>query len=407
MQLHKILMVLLTICGIALSSCDKESGIICPEPEITENTLLMYFPWSVNLTTFFTANIADMEKSISENGLDNQRVVVFFASAPNEATMFEIKRNSLGIITRDTLKSYPSHPYTTAEGITTMLDDVKEYAPASNYSMIIGAHGMAWIPVNRTRTMYSTPEQKNRFIEHWNVMPDPENPIMTRYFGGTSAQYQTDISTLVQALDDADMHMRYILFDDCFMSSIEVAYELRHSTDYLIASTCEIMDYGMPYHKIGKYLLGTPDYEKVVTEFHNFYSTYNRMPCGTIGVTKTDETEALAAIMKEINLKATPLGASAISGIQTFDGYKPTIFFDLGHYVETLCASELPELYENFSKQLEVTVPYKAATETYYSMSSRRQHNINHYSGINTSAPSTNNTVTGSYSDTPWYKATH
>ena len=35
--------------------------------------------------------------------------------------------------------------------------------------------------------------------------------------------------------------MEYILFDDCYMSSIEVAYELKDVTKYLIGSTSEMM----------------------------------------------------------------------------------------------------------------------------------------------------------------------
>lgn len=46
--------------------------------------------------------------------------------------------------------------------------------------------------------------------------------------------------------------MEYILFDDCYMSSLEVAYDLRHVTRHLIACPTEIMVYGMPYSHIGE-----------------------------------------------------------------------------------------------------------------------------------------------------------
>lgn len=61
--------------------------------------------------------------------------------------------------------------------------------------------------------------------------------------------------------------MEYILFDDCYMSSIEVAYELKDVTKYLIGSTSEMMAYGMPYAAIGEYLLGNPDYQSDVKNF--------------------------------------------------------------------------------------------------------------------------------------------
>lgn len=406
----------LTVFALVCASCeDKTKEIKPPEPptpELNKHTLLMYFPWSVNLTNCFIKNIADMEKSISENGLDNQRVLVFFASAPSEATLFEIKRNDLGIVTRDTLASYPSHPYTTVEGISKMINDVKEAAPAQNYSLLIGAHGMSWLPVSRASgLMYSTGKEAP-FVEHWNMDVNEENPILTRYFGGTTAAYQTDISTLVDALKETDTHMQYILFDDCYMSSIEVAYELRNSADYLIASTCEIMAYGMPYHLIGEHLLGEPDYNNIVNEFYNFYSDYNllppgNLPCGTIGVTNLKEMEKMASIMNEINATIYDSVSINPSKIQKFDGYNPTLFFDYGDYVKAMCEKSHPELYKRFTEQLSLTVPYKKATKTFYSMASSMQHEITNYSGINTSELSTNKLSEKKYKETPWYQATH
>ena len=43
---------------------------------------------------------------------------------------------------------------------------------------------------------------------------------------------------------------QFIMFDDCYMSSMEVAYDLKDVTDYIIASTSEVMAYGMPYEKV-------------------------------------------------------------------------------------------------------------------------------------------------------------
>lgn len=51
------------------------------------------------------------------------------------------------------------------------------------------------------------------------------------------------------------------------MSTVEVAYDLKNVTSHLIASTSEIMAYGMPYDKIGQYLIGNIDYEKVCDGF--------------------------------------------------------------------------------------------------------------------------------------------
>lgn len=146
------------------------------------------------------------------------------------------------------------------------------------------------------------------------------------------------------------------------MSTVEVAYDLKNVTSHLIASTSEIMAYGMPYDKIGQYLIGNIDYEKVCDGFYSFYSNYVT-PCGTIGVTDCSELDNLAAIMKEINQRYT-FNEELTGELQRLDGYTPTIFFDYGDYVSKLCSD--PDLLEQFNEQLKRAVPFKRNTEQYF-----------------------------------------
>ena len=195
--------------------------------------------------------------------------------------------------------------------------------------------------------------------------------------------------------------MEYILFDDCYMSSIEVAYELRNVTDYLIASASEIMAYGMPYAVIGEYLLDDSDFQAVCDGFYDFYSTYS-MPYGTLAVTVCAELENLAMIMKKINTKYI-FDESSENTLQRMDGYTPIIFYDYGDYVEKLCKD--PVLLERFEQQLSRAVPYKVHTDYFYSVTKGRVP-IYTFSGITTSDPS-KHSFTVSKTDTEWYKATH
>lgn len=384
--------VLLIALAINLVSCHKDD-----EPPVsteTEKTLFMYLPWSTDLVDAFSTNISDMEKAIVKKGLDRERVLVFISTTPTEATLFEIIEEK-GKCVRNTLKDYTNPALTTKQGITGILNDVKGFAPAKRYAMTIGCHGMGWIPVSRGKTRYLSQEKL-----HWEYEGVPK----TRYFGGKTSEYQTDITTLAEGIADAGMKMEYILFDDCYMSSIEVAYDLRKITDFLIGSPCEIMAYGMPYAEIGGYLLGNTDYKAICDKFHTFYSNYKEMPCGTIGVTDCSELEPLVQIMKEINSRYK-FNEADINSIQTLDGYSPTLFFDLGDYVAKLCGSDT-DLLNQFQQQLQRTVPYKRHTDTYYTMNGRRQIKINAFSGVTVSDPSMNS-LAETKTETAWYKATH
>lgn len=381
--------ILVLLLSIIFLSCRKENN----EQEITERTVFMYLPWSTNLTSYFYDNIADLEKSIAEKGLENEKVIVFMSTSSSEAEMFEIVYKD-GSCNRSILKEYTNPPFTTEKGLTGIINDMISFAPAESYSMIIGCHGMGWLPVE-----YSSTRTEDTFKFHWEYTDRP----MTRFFGGLSAEYQTDITTLAKSIANNGIKMEYIMFDDCYMSNIEVAYDLRYVANHIIACPTEIMAYGMPYASIGKYLLDkNPDYEAICNEFYKFYSTY-KYPYGTLAVTNCKELDDMAAIMKEIN-STYSFDISKEELIQNMDGYSPVIFYDFADYVKILCGED-NEIYTVFTTVLDKVVPYKTHTEKFYS-ASRGALPINTYSGITTSEPS-NNKKTIDYSNTSWYKATH
>lgn len=386
-----LILFLLPIC--LFSSCLHSDE---PVETQNENTLFVYMPWSTNLTGYFYQNLRDLESCIeSIGGLSNQKVIVFISKTATEASLFEIKYENEAC-NRVDIKTYTNPAFTTKEGINQILSDVKFYAPAKKYSMIIGCHGMGWLPVNSSRVSRSQEKY------HW----DYDNSLLTRFFGGTTDQYQTDISTLAAAISDAGIKMQYILFDDCYMSSIEVAYELKDVADYLIASTCEVMAYGMPYATMGRYLLGQPDYSAVCDKFYEFYSNYTLMPCGTLSVTDLSQLDNMAEIMRQINAEYT-FDDTQRGNLQNLDGYTPTIFYDFGDYVKQMLdqnnASQ--SLLAEFEARLDALVPYKVHTDEFYT-ATKGPLKIYRYSGITTSDPSVSPKAVDK-TNTPWYHATH
>lgn len=388
----KRLALLLLILSFCLTACEKDED---PILITTDQTVLMYLPWATNLLPNFQTNISDMERAIAKGILKKERVVVFLSTSPTQAELFELKYQK-GACIRVPLKDYTSPAFTTAAGITSILEDVKEIAPSRRYAMTIGCHGMGWVPVPKTGKARSIGQKY-----HWEYEGVPK----TRFFGGLSSNYQTDITTLAKGITDAGIKMEYILFDDCYMSSIEVAYDLKEVADYLIASPCEIMAYGMPYAEIGPHLLGNVNYEAISDAFLAFYQNYTLMPCGTIGITVCSEVDRLAAVMKEINAQCT-FDPSLRNSIQRLDGYSPVLFFDYGDYVAKLC-STAPDLLAKFEAQLERTAPpqYRKHTDYFYTMSSGKI-KIKTYSGITTSDPSINSDAS-TLPQTAWYRATH
>lgn len=382
------LIVFLSFCFF-LFSCEKEDF----KQDCNQRTIFMYLPWSTNLTDYFYNNISDMEEAIKGKGVQKERMIVFLSTSSKEAQMFEILLEN-GTCKRSILKEYQEPAFTTEIGLTGIINDMKTFAPAQSYSMIIGCHGMGWLPVNDSESRVS-----QTFKYHWEYKNVPQ----TRFFGGLSPEYQTDISTLVKSIANNGLFMEYILFDDCYMSSLEVAYELRNVTNHIIACPTEIMVFGMPYSTMGKYLLSdNPDYQAICNSFYQFYSTY-QYPYGTLAVTNCRELDNLASIMKRINKKHN-FNSNQETLIQRMDGYDPIIFYDYGDYVRVLCDKDT-EMFSSFSEILNKVIPYKTHTEKYYS-ASRGVIPIYSYSGITTSEPS-HNTKAKSHRQTSWYIDTH
>ncbi|MFA7140272.1 MAG: clostripain-related cysteine peptidase [Proteiniphilum sp.] len=372
-------------------SCEKEDNKP-PLPPKTEQTLFMYMPWSTNLTSHFEQNLKNFETTIENNILGNNRVIVFFSSSPTEATLFELKYDGNNCI-REIFKSYQNPAFTTTNGITSILNDVKTIAPANRYAMVVSSHGTGWLPVTPVKTL--------RAVEkfHWEY----EGVPLTRFFGGLSPEYQTNIKTLAEGITNAGLKMEFILFDDCYMSTIEAVYDLKEVTNYIIASPTEVMAYGFPYHIIGEHLVNN-NYYGICKGFYDYYKN-DQYPYATIGLINCREVDHLSAIMREINQRFT-FAPELLNSVQRLDGYNPVIFFDYGDYVSKLCADK--NLLARFEAQFERTVPklYRMHTPSYYSMSTGEVR-IDTFSGITISDPSIHVKAITAKTETAWYQATH
>lgn len=381
---------------IVLASCGGNDDPVNPVkpfvPTKTKNTLFVFMPYTANnnggnsLYYSLKGNIEDMERAIEqEKGLGNSQLIVFISENIKTSHLIYIGYNkNKGKCQRDTLKTYTDYDYTIPDGITSLLTNIKQMAPADNYSMIIGCHGEGW-------------------------MPKPKS-TQTRYFGGTAIPI--DISNFNEGIKNAGMKMNFILFDDCYMSGIEVAYQLREAANYLIASTSEMIAYGIPYHIILKYLLyDTPDYDALCRDFTSFYKTYTYnltpMPYGTIAVTDLGYTEEMATFMKTVNSTHT-FDIDKIDDVQDLDveHYTPTVYFDFGSYLRVLCGDDATT-YAEGTKLLDKLVPYKGTTGMIYSGAGNKSLKLKEYSGLTISDPSINSSAIKTKKQTAWWNATH
>jgi len=399
--------------SLVLTSCSDDSVDV---NTINKQTILIFMPWSgsqssVGLYNELKANLDSIESAIVDEKGMNGRVLVFLSSSSQSSSLYEITYEN-GKIEHHTIKEYTGNEYDTTQGMLQILNDVKANAYALYYAMIIGGHGSGWTyKSDWSRSASSakrfSPSTTGTGSYH---VPDEVLPTFTttRFFGSASdMNYAFDIPDLAAALRQSGMKAQYILFDDCYMANIEVAYELRDVTNYLIASTSEVIAMGMPYYSLWNYLdNSTPRYESIVNGFHSFYSNYT-VPCGALSAIDCRKVDQLATVMKEINKNYT-FDESQRDSVQVLDGYNTPIFYDMGSYVDHLCKNA--NLKSAFHSALDEVVKYKATTPTLFTALYRgneHQFEVKSFSGITISDPSLNSVAISGREKTAWWKQTH
>lgn len=361
-----ILRLVIVVCVVSLLlSCHKNDD----EPDrINTQTVIFFFPYSADMTSYFKRNISDIEAAVLNGAFRNERLIVCISSTKDRADVIELRDNK-----RDTLFHYDNPDFTTSADISQMLSDIIKTAPADKYSLVAGGHGTAWVPA------------------------DVKN--LSKSFGGYNTK--TGVENIAYAIQNAGLKMQYILFDGCFMANVETVYALRNAADYIIGCPTEIMIKGIPYQHCAKFLGdGVLDYDGFCRAFCEYYGSYDT-PCGTIAVTKCTELDSLAAIMKEVNL-TVDFDADILDGVQRLDGYRTPVFYDFGDYVSHLCKDE--RLLATFNTQLSKTVPDKAHTECFYSEQSGKIA-IDSFSGLSVSPPTESNIRLGVL-ETAWWRET-
>lgn len=403
---------------IGLGSCTEEAFDV---DKVNKQTILVFLPWtggnsSIGLTEALSNNIDSICAGITDKkGLNNTRVLVFFSNNANNSTLFELTYNDVTKeVSRTPIKTYEGSAYNSANGFADLLNEVRQNAEALNYALIIGGHGCGWscaddwINYPNQAKSFNTQQTFDTSFSGIQFGADPNNPT-TRFFGSVDRKENSiDLSTLAEGIKQSGIKMQYILFDVCYMGNVETAYELKDVTNYLIATSSEIMAKGIPYRSMWSYLNGTtPNYSSLVNGIVNFYKNSNSPYCNMAAI-DCRQLDALANVMKEINQKYTFDTTIPLDSIQPLDGFLPHLSYDMAVYVDSLKPNGY--LKEQFSNQLKKTV--KAAAHTDCAYTALRLYpevtiKIKNYCGLSISDPSQHPVAIRGKEKTGWWKATH
>lgn len=355
-------------------SCAKESQIV-NEGNGTgskfpkeKRTVLVYVAADNNL--FSTANIS-IDQMIHaakvDHYLDNGNLIIFKDRKYDEGpVLLEIKDKN-GVIYADTLQKYEDLNSADAKVLSQVIQTTLKEYKADSYGLVFWSHGYSWLPKGYTS--------------------------MLRSFGDDNGEVM-EIPDLADAIPDDTFD--FIIFDACLMSSIEVAYELRYKTNYLIASPGEILSTSFPYDRIMKYLYQDREDMQasmigVCQEFYNYYANNDGIKSGAITLMDMDYIDnvivATRAILQDRESVIAEMPVKDIQPMDNRTGSPKHLLYDFGDFMQEVSDDSQ---YARFRNSMDKFVVYTKTTPTVYYMGGTMTIDADKYCGISSYIPRTN-----------------
>ncbi|MCR5395492.1 MAG: hypothetical protein K6E86_08865 [Bacteroidales bacterium] len=187
----------------------------------------------------------------------------------------------------------------------------------------------------------------------WIPSDDFQSSLATRALTsiGEDDGHQSDLWELREGMEQSGVHLDYMMFDACHIASVELAYELRNQTNYLLAPPTETAGAGFPYAAMIKSLSVIQGPDRLVDGLSAALGDYQAQyaSCGTMSLICTDLIENLLNACQQLSNQATEVlnywaqyPAQYQQGMQQYGRYIATgydyryLFYDLEEWSEAL-----------------------------------------------------------------------
>ena len=367
--------------GLLALACEPKPYIPQPPQGTAEHTVIMYLAGNNNLESYLEDNVQDVIWSVdgSTPG-DNGRIVIYFRPRPSSGDPMLLQvyyDKKLAAVQCDTIRTYPAEMSSSDPAtLSAVVADAKVAAPAKEYSMIFGSHATGWFTeecmsrgslIRPLSIGFSSPNDGSFWKQHGDEITRTFGMDgKTIYEGATIDDPGMNITEMARALSGTKF--RALIFDACFMASVEAVYDLRNVADYVIASSAEIMGRGMPYDLVLKYLFTSGGTEGNLMKYCSEYMRYYKelasgRKSGTISLIDCSKMEALATAVAKVEQG----GLNEVNSydVQAFELLDESQFFDMEHFYDL--AAKDRSAYAAMQNALTDCVVYKGYTPTVFS----------------------------------------
>ena len=367
-----LLLALVTLSG--LSSCCHDDDEPLPwKNDKAERTVIVYMAGENDLSSKLFLR-EDMKELIegSRQLTDKQRLLVFVDSLGSSSNkdyprIIELHGGKVYPVKQYAEEFYSCDPTRFHEILQTMANA----AEAESYGLVLWGHASGWFVSKDSIEEQSSLSRRAYGIDYGSD-------------GHLGSSKWMNITQMAHALEGLP-HFDYIFADCCEMASIEVGYELRHATDFLIGSPAEIPGNGAPYDKVIPYLFQKDAvlYQGIIDTYYDYYLDVYRndsrsdlqgysVPLAVIDTRKLDSLlvatcDILPAFMPSYP-QSLDLNEKEITFYYYFEG---SVMYDMRALVKTY-ASE--EDFSQWDAAYQMAVPYYRMSKKWMTMYDNMQH---------------------------------
>ena len=347
-------------------SCEKAVTAKDVVYQTKDKTILAYFIDNNNIASYAVNSI----NQIINGYLPDNGYVLIYTDNINTSTMtvrdtmpllINVYKNSAGAVVTDTVYRFPGQNSATKAALKSAIHVAKTMFPATEMGLVLWSHGTGWLPAGyyasgtfssgvitaelqeraeemtalRTLKKLSGENKVKPFVNTWSSPPGGIDPYanMVKSFG---LDNKTEMS-IIDLAAAIPCKLDFIAFDACLMGGIEVAYQLKDSTNYVIFSPAEVLTSSFPYNTIMKPLFGG-DYAAAAKAYNDYYAAQSGdSQSSTIAVVKTSALAEVAAQAKLIfDANRDKIQALDLSGIQPYFRYDKHWFYDINDFIVNL-----------------------------------------------------------------------
>jgi len=351
---------LMSLVLMLVSACSDDKDPTPTPPEIgEERTVLVYWVGDNakgDLSYYAMSDFNEMVEGMAGVDASKYNLLVYSELKNDVPHLIHVSKVS-GKVVADTIKTYEEQNPLDKTVMSGVISKVVSEYPAKSYGLVMASHADGWMEASSSANS-------------------------TRHFGDYRGT-QLNITDLREVLEDAP-HLEFILFDACYMQTIEVAYELRNCADYIIGSPSEIPGPGAPYQKVVPFFFHSSDPAgNIASAYYDYYGNAD----GTI---RTDAAYTLAGVKKNwiygvsvsvLNISKidalagaterilsqyvpnkTPVSTSGLYYYSYSDGNGSAWYYDMDAVINEVTGGNAD--YDNWRDLFDVAQPYFKTTKT-------------------------------------------